>query len=130
MSATVAIGQTIIWAGDSDHPHIETEIFAHQILAKSVQISDWAEEHAEDAHEQSLALLREYNYKPGVYYVMGLWKLTGGKDRDTPDGPGEFWSHITPSGELEIDRLSETEAPEIAALFYKDAAQFLFDLEG
>jgi len=106
MKNVFSIHAIIAWAGDSKE--IETEEIYSNIHAHTHNMEEWAiEEHNNAGLEMFTSLLRAS--PPGVYSFIGQFKLLGGKDADTSNGPGECWTDVESDGNLHVYRLERDE---------------------
>lgn len=89
----------------------ETEITHRWVMAPTDAQMECAMGEVEDGEAgQALAdLLEQQNRPAGVYSIMAAMRWSGGKDADTPNGPGEYWSSAEPEGEVTITRLDAEE---------------------
>ena len=57
-----------------------------------------------------LETLEAQRLPAGVYSLLLMMDLHGGQDADSPIGPGEYWTELTPKGEAYIQRLKRDES--------------------
>lgn len=101
----VSVQYVVAYAG-SRTDVLETEILSISVHAASGGMHDWAETEASDNSDIIEESLQEDGLPPGVYSVLGLFRLTAGKDEDTPNGPGDYWSEFEPVGSLYVSRIA------------------------
>ena len=92
----------------------ELLILEHQTLAANEDQAHCVDLEIENGDEDGLiALLRtlETQHRPaGVYSLLVMMTMSGGKDGDTPNDSGEYWSELAPKGDAYIQRLKQDEA--------------------
>ncbi len=90
---------TIQWFPGFELPNgpgefFETEIIKSIIGADSAVGDDWAAQHDDDIETTILDILQDGNYPVGIYGFTGFWVIESGKDADSWDGPGDYWSNV------------------------------------
>lgn len=112
---TVAIQLILIHLPENPSDDLmESEVIARNILGVSSILRDWAMQEITEGSLEAEAFehLKGMRATPGVYSMMNMFRLIGGKSEDTPNGPGEGWSECHPIGQTAIEKLSLEEANE------------------
>ena len=93
---------------------LEQIILGHEILAASEQqvhcVQLEIENGSEDALVELLETLEAKRLPAGVYSLLLMMELHGGQEADSPIGPGEYWTELTPKGDTYIQRLKRDES--------------------
>lgn len=133
---TVAIQLIVVYTGkDAPEEVMEQQVLQSYVLARCMEVADWANQEITDGGlgDEALVQLTKNNLSPGVYSMLGMFKLRSGKDQDTPNGPGEYWSDCDPEYVVQPVRLSVEEASrhlDEGIFFIQEDIDFLFDGKG
>lgn len=116
MSNVVAVRQVFIYARIHCDTFENGELLKEEILAPSYEMMTWAQEELSNTGLEALILddLDKDKGEDGIYSAIALYSLSGGRDADTPNGPGEYWSEMTRIGDIHICRLSRDQAEAVA----------------
>ena len=132
---TVAIQVIVLYEGENPPTYaMEQQMLYSDVLAPTMPTSDWAQEEITEGGlaDEAFIKLKNDNHAPGVYSLIGLFRLSSGKGSDTPNGPGEWWSACEPVSECTVERLSLEEAQQHLqgdVEFIKEDLDYYFDGE-
>jgi len=114
MSGNVVAVQRILVYVRTHLEICESQELALNILAPSAPMHAWAQEDfSNEGIDHLVEILDEQKVEDGVYSVLALYAMTGGRDPDTPNGPGEYWSEANPLGELQIYKMTLKEVYDL-----------------
>lgn len=130
---TVVIQLIVVYTGDNaPEDVIEQQVLQSYVLADCMEVADWANQEITDGGlgDEAFVKLADDKYPPGVYSLIGMFSLRDGKDQDTPNGPGEYWSTCEPEyvalpAKLSIDEAKHYLDEDVS--FIQEDIDFLFD---
>lgn len=131
----VAIQLIVVYEGDSAPEEVmEQQVLQSYVLADSIEVADWANQEITDGGlaDETIQELANKKLSPGVYSLIGMFKLRSGKDSDTPNGPGEYWSECVPVFAAEPSKLTIAEAGQYldeGIFFNEEDIAYYFDGE-
>lgn len=111
----VAIQVIVLYEGENPPPYVmEQQTLHSDVLAPTMPTSYWAHEEITEGGlaGEAFIKLKNDNYAPGVYSLIGLFRLSSGKHSDTPNGPGEWWAKCEPVSECTVERLGLEETQQ------------------